>query len=165
MDSSVFIILPMVARSKALRLYSRKCPGTIFFSTWVITPFVYEDKRWPTVDHFYHAMKFPRDEKTQERIRNAQHAWEAKAIAIENEEDMREDWNEVKEQVMFMGCMAKFQQNEPLRKRLIRSTERKIINNSTYDNYWGTGLDGSGKNRLGPVLERVRRLLVLYADV
>lgn len=110
-------------------------------------------------------MKFPRDEKTQERIRNAQHAWEAKAIAIENEEDMREDWNEVKEQVMFMGCMAKFQQNEPLRKRLIRSTERKIINNSTYDNYWGTGLDGSGKNRLGPVLERVRRLLVLYADV
>jgi N-glycosidase YbiA len=69
---------------------------------------------------------------------------------------MRPDWDQVKYQVMYECCMAKFLQHKDLRDQLIATGDEELVENSPVDYYWGCGADGSGKNMLGKVLMRVR---------
>ena len=68
----------------------------------------------------------------------------------------RSDWEQVKEDVMFKALQAKFTQHEYLRRMLVETKERKLVEHSPYDSYWGDGGDGSGKNRLGELLMILR---------
>ena len=57
---------------------------------------------------------------------------------------------------MFKALQAKFTQHEYLRRMLVETKERKLVERSPYDSYWGDGGDGSGKNRLGELLMKLR---------
>lgn len=72
---------------------------------------------------------------------------------------MRPDWNEVKRQVMYECCMAKFLQHPELRKQLMETGEEELMEDSPVDYYWGCGADGSGQNMLGQVLMQIRKEL------
>ena len=69
----------------------------------------------------------------------------------------RSDWEDVKEDVMYKALQAKFSQHEKLGQQLRETGERKLIEHSPYDSYWGDGGDGSGKNRLGILLMKLRK--------
>lgn len=71
---------------------------------------------------------------------------------------LREDWNEVKEKVMYQGLKLKFTQNEDLKQKLLSTGQRKIIEHTKNDSYWGDGL-GKGLNRLGHLLMQLREEL------
>ena len=60
---------------------------------------------------------------------------------------------------MYKALLAKFTQHSYLRKLLLETKERDLIEHSLYDSYWGDGGDGSGKNRLGELLMQLRREL------
>jgi hypothetical protein len=69
---------------------------------------------------------------------------------------LRPDWEEVKDQVMYEICLAKFTQN-PALGRLLRETgdEHLEEGNTWGDTTWGT-VDGVGENRLGKILMQIR---------
>lgn len=69
---------------------------------------------------------------------------------------LRPDWQEVKEKIMFDGLILKFTQNPNLGKMLLETQESKLVEHTEKDKYWADGGDGSGKNRLGILLMRVR---------
>lgn len=69
---------------------------------------------------------------------------------------MRADWDQVKRQVMYECCLAKFLQHTDLRQQLIATGEEELMEDSPVDYYWGCGADGTGKNMLGQVLMQVR---------
>ena len=70
--------------------------------------------------------------------------------------NLRPDWEEVKDNIMYEIVLAKFTQNEALRKRLISTGEEELIEGNDWgDQYWGVS-NGSGKNKLGQILMRVR---------
>ncbi len=69
---------------------------------------------------------------------------------------VRSDWANVKDDVMLKACMAKFQQHSKLKKLLLSTGDRILIENTKNDSYWGDGGDGTGRNQLGITLMKVR---------
>jgi DNA-directed RNA polymerase II subunit RPB2 len=117
---------------------------------------------WPTVEHYYQAMKFPADPAWQEAIRSAPTPARAKKMGLSREHPARGDWDTIKEQVMKAALMSKFSQNSGLLALLQGTGERPLVEASPGDSYWSAGRNGKGKNRLGALLTEVRREL---ADV
>ena len=72
---------------------------------------------------------------------------------------LREDWEEVKDDIMYNIVLEKFKQNPDLKKRLISTGNEELIEgNSWNDTYWGVCL-GHGQNKLGEILMKVRNEL------
>ena len=69
---------------------------------------------------------------------------------------LREDWEQVKDNIMYEVCLAKFKQHKDLAEKLIATGDEELAEGNNWgDTYWGT-VDGVGKNMLGKVLMRVR---------
>lgn len=72
---------------------------------------------------------------------------------------LRNDWEEIKDQVMYEIVLNKFLQNEDLKDKLLRTGEEELIEgNIWHDYYWGV-CNGRGKNKLGKILMQVREEL------
>jgi len=121
---------------------------------------------WPTVEHYYQANKFAEDATItyasgrtipiREHIRCQP---TAKMAAIEGRRrdlPLRPDWEAVQEEVMLRALRAKFAQHPDLAERLLATGEDELVYASPEDYFWGAGQDGSGANRLGILLMRVR---------
>jgi ribA/ribD-fused uncharacterized protein len=83
-------------------------------------------------------------------------------LILQSKEDgvqMREDWNIVRDNVMRKAVWAKYTQHSKLKKLLLGTGAKVIVENSPRDSYWGIGKDGKGENMLGRILMEVRSLL------
>jgi ribA/ribD-fused uncharacterized protein len=112
---------------------------------------------WLTTEHYFQAQKFVgtplvRTIRLMERPREAFD----KSRDPRYSHWRRSDWEEVKEDIMFKALQAKFTQYQHLKKMLVGTKDRQLVERSPYDSYWGDGGDGSGKNRLGVLLMRLR---------
>lgn len=69
---------------------------------------------------------------------------------------LRNDWEKIKEEVMYNVCMCKFNQNPELAIKLIRTGNAYLEQGSLHgDTEWGT-VNGIGNNKLGKILMKVR---------
>ena len=69
---------------------------------------------------------------------------------------LRNDWEAIKEVVMYDICRAKFTQNQDLAQLLIETGSATLIEGNTWgDRVWGV-CDGAGENRLGKILMQIR---------
>lgn len=57
---------------------------------------------------------------------------------------------------MYEGLRAKFTQNEDIRQKLLETGDRKLIEHTDRDKYWGDGGNGEGLNKLGILLMKLR---------
>lgn len=113
---------------------------------------------WPTVEHYFQAQKF-HDAPYREKIRIARTPADAKTLGRSRKVQLRADWEEVKEEIMFAACLKKFQTHAELHKMLLATGEEELIENAPTDYFWGCGRTGTGKNKLGYILMRVRQEL------
>ena len=113
---------------------------------------------WPTSEHAYQAASYL-DEEIVERIRTAPSAHEVRIIGRTYKEKRRQDWGELKEEVMEELFRAKLAQHEYVREKLLISGEREIIKNVPDDSFWGWGADHQGENRLGKLWMKLREEL------
>lgn len=73
--------------------------------------------------------------------------------------NLREDWEEIKEQTMYEIVKAKFTQNEALTRLLLATGDAYLEEgNWWHDTTWGV-CNGVGQNKLGKILMRVREEL------
>lgn len=113
-------------------------------------------KIWPTVEHYYQAQKFAAPIH-QELIRCCLTPMKAKIIAYElSDQHGRNDWINIREQIMLEALKAKFEQHPDIASKLLSSGDRKLIELTEKDDFWGDSGDGSGQNRLGQLLMQVR---------
>lgn len=69
---------------------------------------------------------------------------------------LRSDWENVKFDIMYEICKAKFSQNKELRNRLLATGNEHLEEGNTWgDRIWGT-VNGKGQNNLGKILMRLR---------
>lgn len=114
---------------------------------------------WPTVEHFYQAQKFVGTEQ-EEKIRCCATPTLAKIRAYEFPPQIsQKDWAEIKESAMLKGLRAKFNQHPDLTEKLLTSGDRRLVEHTQQDCYWGDDGDDSGQNRLGHLLMQVRKEL------
>lgn len=69
---------------------------------------------------------------------------------------LRDDWEDIKIQVMTDVCYAKFSQNKNLKQKLIETGDAMLEEGNDWgDKFWGC-VDGYGRNHLGEILMAVR---------
>lgn len=129
------------------------------FSNFSKHPFVLEGREWSTSEHYFQAKKFA-GTPSEEEIRLAGTPSEAARMGRQRNRPLRSDWEAAKESVMYTALMAKFTQHQETREKLLSTGEARIIEHTKNDAYWGDGGDGSGRNRLGELLMKLRQELL-----
>lgn len=122
-----------------------------FMSNFYPSPFVAEGLTWPTVEHYFQAMKTT--DKTE---------WPAfaaldlpgKAKYRGRMVKLRSDWEDVKVGVMFTALDLKFRSNPELLKKLLATGTEVLHEDSPYDFVWGW--QNNGKDLLGLCLMQLR---------
>jgi ribA/ribD-fused uncharacterized protein len=89
-------------------------------------------------------------------IRRAPSAHAAFKIAEANKAARRADWDTVKVGIMRDILRAKVNQHEYVRRKLIATGDRELIEDSWRDDYWGWGPNRDGQNMLGKLWMAVR---------
>jgi len=114
----------------------------------------YDGNIFPSVEHAYQATKALYQEDFL-RIKSARTAGEAKRIG--RSISTVNNWDEIKDQIMYELLVAKFSIIE-LREKLIKTGEGLIQEGNRWrDEYWGINLEtGKGQNILGKLLMKVR---------
>lgn len=114
------------------------------------------NKNYISVEHAYQAQKtFDFDE--QELIRLAKTPREARDLG--QKVKLRDNWDDLRYDIMWQCVFAKFDQNQDLREKLLSTEYEDLVEDSPVDYYFGCGADGSGKNMLGIILMDVRQKL------
>ena len=77
---------------------------------------------------------------------------------------LREDWEEVKDRIMYEIVKSKFELNSIMKEKLLGTKDNYLTEGNTWhDNYWGScncpKCNGKGDNKLGLILMRVRKEL------
>lgn len=127
------------------------------FSSFAIR---YRGKRYPTAEHLYHWYKFVDtdgyESKLAKRIRKADSAHEAFQLAQEHKAERHDDWDEAKVAIMRNILMLKLEQHEYVRRKLMATGDRELIENSWRDDFWGWGPNKDGQNMLGKLWMEIR---------
>ncbi len=94
----------------------------------------WDDKLYPSSEHLYQAFKATND-KDRELVRK--HPFDGlKTFARQIK--MRDDWDEVKYDMMANALMSKFDNNPDLKAKLVATGDVRIVEGNDWcDNYWG----------------------------
>jgi ribA/ribD-fused uncharacterized protein len=125
------------------------------FSNFAAFPVKIGKKTWPTSEHYFQAQKFS-DKGYAEKIRKVSSPMMAARLGRDRKVPLRKDWEAVKIGVMRQALVAKFTQHRELKELLLATGDRRLIESTANDDYWGDGGDGSGKNMLGRLLMEIR---------
>lgn len=118
-------------------------------SVWI------DGKRYPTCEHAYQAHK-TLDEGIRETIRSSPSPKEAKKLG--RSFPIREDWEEVRIDLMRTLLSKKFE-SPFLKHQLLETGESALVYGNTWnDRFWGV-CRGTGENWLGKLLEELREKL------
>lgn len=135
--------------------YSTK-PEYREFSNFFPASFTLDDKEWPTVEHYFQAVKFAGNAEYQEKIRKAATPAAAKKLGASRNVPIRPDWDTYRLEAMRKAIEAKFSQNEELKDKLLATGTRNLVEASPTDTFWGIGKSKKGQNMLGKLLMELR---------
>jgi ribA/ribD-fused uncharacterized protein len=134
------------------------------FGTFAKHPFFLEELEWPSVEHYFQAMKFE-DKAYQESIRCADHPKKARKLGRTRFRRIRKDWRSVKVVYMTRAVYTLCRTYPDIAAKLVATGSNKMVESSQYDYFWGCGRDRRGDNHYGKVLMSVRDRLVEEADL
>ena len=151
-----------------MELHKRDTPEQVFFyeqDFYVLSNFSAFRLEWCGIDfdtseHAYHWEKFRGTEpEVQDMIRTARSAHDAFKIAESQKVFRRADWDAVKVEQMRYILLAKAEQHEYVRRKLLATGDRTLIEDSWRDDFWGWGPNRDGQNMLGVLWMQVRGML------
>lgn len=129
---------------------------------YVLSNFSAFNLRWkgytfPTSEHAYHWEKFtPNYTALRGELLSAPSAHEAFKMAERNKHCRRLDWDAVKVDVMRDILRTKAAQHEYVRRKLLATGDRELIEDSWRDDFWGWGPNRDGQNMLGKLWMEIR---------
>lgn len=116
---------------------------------------------FPTSEHLYHWLKFVCSEESEAslvaaRIAKARSAHDAFKIAQDHKDLRIPDWDGAKVGLMRRILWAKVRQHEYVRRKLLATGDRELVENSWRDDVWGWGPNRDGQNLLGKLWMEIR---------
>lgn len=146
-----------VPAGKPVIEFSSQIPENKEFGTYYKVNMKLDGKVWPTVEHYFQAMKFPTNPELQEKIRLTKTPSAAKTLG-RKEGPIREDWETYRMEVMERALREKFS-NPELKAKLLATKDAILRETSPLDNFWGVGRKNKGMNHLGLLLMKIRQEL------
>ena len=128
-----------------------------------------EGVRYPTVEHYYQAMKAKtfEDKEMEDKIQATPSAKAVKTLGKKVKNFAEEVWNDKRQEVMLRGIKAKFAQHPELQTKLKETGSRPIGYANPRNTFWGIGTSMGlekaqdfekwrGQNKLGKILIALR---------
>ncbi len=130
-------------------------------SQWFERAFEVDGVRYATAEHFMMASKAKLfgDKEAFARVLRAPSPADAKAIGRTVRDYDDEKWERARFDAVVRGNVAKFSQHEDLRRFLLGTHERVLVEASPRDTIWGIGLGASNPAARDPKKWRGRNLL------
>lgn len=129
-----------------------------FLSNFYVAPVFYQGIRFENNEAAFQAAKCP------ERMRDFCGLSPQAAKRLGRRVELRSDWENVKYDVMYQVCKAKFLQNPDLLRKLMATGEAELVEGNTWgDQVWGV-CNGVGENHLGRTLMKIRSELREFGD-
>ena len=128
------------------------------FTNFYQAPLWIDGRVWATSENYFQAQKYigaPLFAAIQQS-KTPREAFDISRTPVLGLQWRRSDWEEVKDDVMYVALYAKFTQHQHLRWLLLDTGERKLVEHTSRDSFWGDGGDGSGHNKLGQLLMMLR---------
>lgn len=142
--------------AKAVREFNGKFS---FLSNFFLCSFTWDGIKWPHAEAAYQAAKTLDQSRRLEFVSLSPGAAKRRGQQI----GLREDWEQVKLEIMAEILYAKFEQNPELKTQLI-NLEGFTLEEGNYwgDRFWGISpaRSNKGKNNLGKLLEELRDLYI-----
>jgi ribA/ribD-fused uncharacterized protein len=140
-------------------LYFARSDISQLLGTFSAHPFTLEDKEWPSVEHYFQAMKFEAGNH-QNIIRSAAGPKKARKLGRTRFEKIRNDWSTARTVFMTRAIYTKCRTYPDVSALLLSTDSQKLVESSQYDYFWGCGRDRRGENMYGQILMNVRDKLV-----
>jgi hypothetical protein len=116
--------------------------------------------RFDTSEAAYHWEKFRGSVENREEARLAILAASSAHAAFQTAQRYknykRRDWDDVKVHIMRQILWEKVEQHEYVRRKLLETGSRMLVENSWRDDFWGWGERRDGKNMLGVLWMEIR---------
>lgn len=136
-----------------------------FLSNFSDSLLTFDGIDYPTVEHYYVAMKVGNSQlidgkqfdlmDVREMISKIPTASKVKKFG-RGEIQLRDDWDNIKYDVMYRAVGQKFRRHEKLKELLLGTGDVELVEGNWWgDIYWGI-CDGVGENNLGKILMTVR---------
>ncbi len=111
-----------------------------------------------STEHAYQASKAKNPQHMSKFIKSTLSAGQAKALG--RRVKLREDWEVVKDPIMYELLVIKFTHHPKLAAKLMATWKAELIEGNTWgDRYWGV-CKGEGLNKLGNMLMAIREKLL-----
>jgi ribA/ribD-fused uncharacterized protein len=142
---------------KEIRFWMKGPEEFQFLSNFYPSPFSKDFIRWETVEHYFQAHKCLKEEDFN-KVWRAKYANDAKRLG--HSVEVKSNWNDIKDQIMWDAIRLKFKHNEDLREMLLATDGYELVHYAPWgDDYWGVDKDGKGQNKQGKILMIVRKEL------
>lgn len=145
----------LFTKSRSTPLYVSRTDPLSLLSSYSKHSIELDGDLWPSVEHYYQAMKFAPG-GLRNAILEADHPAKAEKIAKKHKKAERKDWKQVKKIFMTRGLYIKCCTHPEVSEALLATGDQVIVEQAQYDYYWGCGRDGRGNNAYGKVLMEVR---------
>jgi ribA/ribD-fused uncharacterized protein len=129
------------------------------FSNFSAFTLQWRDFKFDTSEAAYQWEKFPHHPELQRDIRTAPSAHAAFKLAETYRWATKSDWDVVKVGIMWKILCAKAEQHEYVKRKLLATGDRELIEDSWRDDFWGWGPHRDGKNMLGKLWMAIRKEL------
>jgi ribA/ribD-fused uncharacterized protein len=138
-----------------------------FLSNFYPCSIVHDGLLYPSVEHFYVAMK-SNSEQIIDNITYSNIEFRKLVISktassakrLGRKISIRNDWDNIKDNIMYFALNEKFKDKSLLEKLKITEGYELIEGNYWHDNYWGScyceRCGSDGKNKLGKLLMSIR---------
>ena len=143
-----------------------------FLSQWYPCKFNVNGTDYNCCEQYMMAMKAKTfgDEKRLQLIMETESPYLQKKLGRQVENFDEKKWDDLCQDVVLVGNMAKFTQNPDLKAKILETGDKIIVEASPYDKVWGCGLsqddpkildpkNWTGKNLLGECLMKVRTII------
>ncbi|MFT4826630.1 MAG: ribA/ribD-fused uncharacterized protein [Halioglobus sp.] len=150
--------MPLNIDSKDSHVFVSRTDPNETLSTYSRHGFDLDGAHWPSVEHYFQAMKFE-DPEEREKVRHADHPKIARRLGRRRFVRIRKDWSKVRRVVMTRATYTKCRSHAEIAQRLLATGDRTLVETSQYDYFWGLGRDQRGHNVYGAVLMDVREKL------
>jgi hypothetical protein len=130
-----------------------------FLSNFYPAEFVWDNIIW---QHSEGAFQAAKSSNRKVRLAMSEVKSPAETKQLGKRVDLRSNWPEIRESVMYEIVFAKFSQNQKLKDQLLATGNAHIEEGNTWkDRFWGVCPPGSGngENKLGNILMAVREKL------
>lgn len=126
------------------------------FSNFASFKLFWASREFYTSEVAYHWEKFRGASIAQDIVTSQTSSHASFKAAIELKDQVREDWYDVRVDIMRDILRAKTAQHEYVERKLLATGDREMIEDSWRDDFWGWGENRDGQNMLGKLWMEIR---------